>query len=653
MYFYNVLVADQRFRGDGPLTYHSDKELHAGTVVTIPLRNRQTVGVITEKASRPSSRVATKAITATVTSKPLPGHVLQLIKWLTVYYPCSSGQAAHLFMPQFLVLKQKLPLKKPADTSEPVSRTIAAPTLTNEQKQAVEKINSTTQSVLLHGATGSGKTRVYVELINQAIEQNKSTVVLTPEIGLTPQLATTLREQFGKRVVVAHSHLTQTQRRTIWLRTLHADEPIVLVGPRSVLFYPLDAIGLLIVDEAHDSSYKQEQMPHYHAARVAGKLSQLLPAQLVLGSATPSVQDYYLFDKKHLPVIRMSRLAKTNQASKVHTSVINTSKREHFNKSPWLADSLVQHIQKTIQQNQQALLYLNRRGTARLVACSDCGWQHTCPQCDSNLIYHGDTHVLRCHTCGSTEKLLSRCPDCGKDDISYSSAGTKLIVEEVHRLFPNAKIARFDSDSSNDDSLEKRYQDLRNGRYDIAVGTRLVGKGLDLPKLSVLGILRADNALLMPDYLAEEELFQEMYQLLGRIGRGHSGIPAHAFIQTEQPNHPTITSALERDYQSFYKSELAKRRRYFLPPYAHLLVIRAKRASRSVAKNSLLKQKEIIEADFPRSIIQGPAPAFKEYALKKYQWKLLVKAKNRNDLVAIAKKLPTTLHFDIDPVRIL
>ena len=652
MYFYNVLVADQRFRGSKPLTYHADKKITIGTVVTVPLRSRRTVGVVVEETVKPGDQVSTKTVSAIVTQKPLPKHVFQLIEWLATYYPCSSGQAAHMFMPQFLALSQKLPLEPPS-VIKGTAPANTAPTLTEEQQQATAKINSSDGSVLLHGVTGSGKTRVYIDLIHQTIKQQKSCVVLTPEIGLTPQLTTTLREQFGEQVIVTHSHLTQVQRRKIWLQTLYADKPIILVGPRSSLFYPLSTIGLLIVDEAHDSSYKQEQTPHYHATRVAGKLSQIVSAQLVLGSATPSVHDYYLFEKKRLPIIRMRRLAKTNQASSIKSEIIDTSNRENFSKSSWLADKLTQHIRSAIQQNQQALLYLNRRGTARIVACSNCSWQHTCSRCDSNLIYHGDSHILRCHTCGGSEKLLQRCPECNNDDISFRSAGTKFIVEEVQRLFPNAKIARFDSDSPSNESLEKRYQDLRDGRYDIAVGTKLIGKGLDLPKLSVLGILRADNALLMPDYIAEEELFQEIYQLLGRIGRGHSNTPAYAFIQTEQPDHPTIIAALNKSYDSFYNSELQKRQQYFLPPFANLLIIRARRASRTAAKNSLVKQKQFIEKEFPQSIIQGPAPAFKEYALKKYQWKLLVKTKNREDLVSISKNLPATLHYDIDPVRIL
>ncbi len=654
MYFYNILLADHRFRGSGLLTYHSTEEIPIGTVVTVPLRNRQTVGITAEKASRPQSSITTKSISNIVTKKQLPSHLLELIAWLSEYYPSSPGQAAQLCMPQFLALKQKLPLAPPEDQNFSPLPTSIKPELTSEQRVSLNAVRSSTDSVLLHGITGSGKTRVYIELLHQALKNNQSAIVLTPEIGLTPQLATALREQFSDRVVVTHSRMTQVERRKIWLQALYSSESIIIVGPRSSLFYPLCSIGLIIVDEAHDTSYKQEQMPHYHATHVAGRLAQLQKAQLVLGTATPTVVDYSTFQQKQLPIIEMNQLAKTGKAGvAITTYTINASEREHFTQSSWLADELIEQMRNAIVQQQQSLLYLNRRGTARLVACSKCAWQHVCPHCDSNLIYHGDAHLLRCHTCGSSNKPVTACPDCGNNDITYKSAGTKFIVDETQRLLPNARIARFDSDNSSNESLQQRYQELRDGVYDIAVGTRLIGKGLDLPKLSVLGILQADNALLLPDYAAEEELFQEIYQLLGRIGRGHSTAQAHAFIQTSQPGHPVIKAAVERDYQLFYRNELKQRQKYNLPPYAYLLVIHAKRASRTTAKNALLKHKEILEANFSDITIQGPAPAFVEFAFKKYHWRLLIKTKKRSQLIAIAKNLPPNLQFDIDPIRIL
>ncbi len=655
MYYYEVLVADYRYRSNKLLTYSSGEKIALYTAVIVPLKNRPSTGLIMRKVSAPKN-IRLKSIEAVITDKPLPGWIANVVDWLAQYYPSTKSQATQLYLPQQTSSLKKLPLAPPEATEHisPIPKTLK-PALTTEQKEAVKSIKTTdSSSVLLHGTTGSGKTRVYTELIAESLGKGLSALVLTPEIGLTPQLEQTLKNYFGNRVVVSHSRLTSKQRRDIWLKTLYTDEPLVVIGPRSALFYPLQSIGLIVVDEAHDSSYKQEQMPHYQATRVAATMAKHHNCKVILGTATPSIVDYFTFQQKQLPIIRMRSSALTGKPpSQSDIHIITTSQRNNFTKSAWLCDQLMASTKQAIESGQQAIIYLNRRGTSRLIVCADCGWHAVCPDCDSLLVYHDDEHRLRCHSCTYHQPAPLSCADCDSSDISYRSAGTKFIAQELSRLFPQAKIARFDSDSQKVDSLQSQYQALKEGKFDIAVGTKILSKGLDLPKLSTIGILQADNALLLPDFVAEEELFQEIYQLLGRIGRGHNTHPAEAFIQTSQPNHPVIIAAKDQNYDLFYEKELTKRQKYDYPPFVHLLVVTVARATQKSAKQTLTKIVNAIKNKNLNVSIEGPAPALKELSGKQYHWKLVIKSRKRQDLVTIAKDLPATVRYDIDPIRVL
>lgn len=647
MHYYDILLADYRYRGDGFLTYCSESELPERAIVTVPVRQQSALGVVIKKVSQPAG-ISVKPIQRVVLEAPLPAWTLDIMTWLSSYYPSSLGQAGQLLLPRSLL--QHKPAKQTSLPSRDELPKELTPALTKEQAAAVTQIQAADQnSVLLHGVTGSGKTRVYLELIQASLQLGKSVIVLTPEIGLTPQLKNELERHYGNRVLVAHSNITPAKRRAIWLHALQSTEPLIMIGPRSALFYPFKQVGVIVVDEAHDNSYKQEQAPHYSAARVAAKLAQLHHCKLVLGTATPTIVDYFTFSSKHLPIIRMEQQALTNKAADLTAQTIDTSERAQFSRSPWLANTLLDAIKYATDNNEQSLIYLNRRGTARFVSCQQCGWQATCQHCDMNLIYHGDKHVLRCHVCGITQAPPLTCPECSHTEIVFRSAGTKMIVDELQRLFPGARIVRFDSDNPAATSLETLYQELHDGTVDIAVGTQVIGKGLDLPRLAVIGILQADNALLLPDYLSEEELFQGLYQLLGRAGRGHRH--GQAFIQTQQPDHPVVRAAINKDYAGFYQAELHKRQKYGFPPFYHLLRIYAERANRKSAQAALEKQKEAVQHAYNNVTVLGPAPAFQERTQGKYRWQIILKTKQRSTLVTIAKQLPPNYRHDIDPTR--
>jgi|AntRauTorcE11897_2_1112592.scaffolds.fasta_scaffold00541_12 primosomal protein N' (replication factor Y) len=652
MYYYDILVADISYKGVALLTYSCVQLLEPRQLVGLRLRNKLTTGIVIAKTTKPDG-IKVKPLERVITQEQLPTWYIPLIEWMSNYYPASRSEVANTAIPSSL--RTYKPTDKKAQALQPTTLNKLPkhidPPLTPLQKTAIQSIREARQgSVLLHGVTGSGKTRIYIELIQETLSSGKSAFVLTPEISLTPQLQKNIEEYFGNRVFVTHSGLSSAKRRDIWLRILKQTEPIIVIGPRSALFAPVLNIGLIIIDEAHDLSYKQDQIPHYHTSRVAATLARQTKAKLILGTATPSVVDYFTFSSKNLPIITLDKQA-IEQTHSTSKQIIRLDERSLFSASSWISDPVLAAIKAAMQRGEQSLIYLNRRGTARLVVCQACDWQATCPVCDMNYVYHGDSHSLRCHSCGTNRKAYTSCPECSSNDIILRSAGTKMIQEELGRLLPDARIARFDTDNNPEESMQHMYKQLHEGTVDVAIGTQTIGKGLDLPKLCVVAILQADSSLALPDYVAEEELFQHIHQLIGRIGRGHRA--GQAYIQTRQPDHPVIASAISGDYKEFYEAELKKRRQHLFPPYAHLLKVQVDYSNRDGSRKLLEEIKNTTLQKHPNVSILGPAPAYKEKVGTSYRWQLIIKAKQRETLVDIARHLPQKCRFDIDPSRML
>ena len=645
MYYYFVWVRSSRYHGSEPLTYASPTRLATGVIVQVELQKELVLGVVTGPTSQP--RFQTKPVVRAFDLPPLPTHLLKLARWLQAYYPAPLGVLTQQLVPAHFSEKQ---LDAPAPSNYPAPNTTALPPLTPEQKNALGAMQ-THDTYLLHGITGSGKTRLYIELAMQAVKAGRSAIVLTPEISLTTQLAGSFRQVFGDRVIVLHSQQAPAERQQAWLACLRATEPVVVIGPRSALFSPVQKPGLLILDEAHEAAYKQEQAPQYQTGRVAATLAQLTPATLVLGSATPSVSDYYLAEQKGKPIIKLTRLAQTDPH--LATEIVLVDRKDHslFSRSPYLSLPLVTAIEGALARGEQTLLYLNRRGTARLVMCENCGWQAACPHCDIPLTYHGDTHQLRCHSCSHHQPTPASCPECGHASVLFKTAGTKAIVEEAQRLFPEARIARFDTDNLKAERFEQHYDAVRRGDVDILVGTQLLAKGLDLPRLSTLGVLLADTSLYLPDFSAQERTFQLISQVLGRIGRGH--VAGRAIIQTYHPDHPILRAAIDSDYAGFYAAELASRRQFLFPPFCYLLKVSVRRATIAAAEAAALKLKSDIEHSPARVRVEGPAPCFYERFQNKYQWQLVIKAKNRAELLKVITALPANCSYDLDPLDLL
>jgi primosomal protein N' (replication factor Y) len=645
MFYYLVWVRSNRYHGQEALTYSSSANLPAGSIVKVELQKQLVLGVITGATGQP--RFKTKEISEVLDLPSLPPHLLKLAAWLQAYYPAPLGIITQQLIPANFTKPQ---LEKTAAQKYEAPDLGALPPLTAEQQVALEAMEPR-DSYVLHGVTGSGKTRLYIELAARAIETGKAAVILTPEISLTTQLANNFRRVFGDRVLVMHSQQTPAERNRAWLAALRATEPVIVIGPRSALFAPLAKLGLIVLDEAHEAAYKQEQAPQYQTGRVAAYLARLARASLVLGSATPSVSDYYLAKQKNKPIIELKELAQASDHPA--TEVVLVDRKEHnlFGRSPYLSQPLIAAVEAALTRSEQSLLYLNRRGTARLVMCENCGWQALCPHCDLPLTYHGDRHELRCHSCDYHGPAPTSCPECGHAEIVFKTAGTKAIVDEVQRLFPNARLKRFDTDNAKADRFEAQYEDVRDGKVDILIGTQLLAKGLDLPKLSTLGILLADTSLYLPDFSAQERTFELISQVLGRVGRGH--LAGKAVIQTYHPDHPVLQQAVDNDYPAFYATEIAARQQFMFPPFCYLLKITVRRATIKSTEEAALKLKTDIETGGYRVRVEGPAPSFYERLQNKFQWQLVVKARDRGELLRLIPELPANCSYDLDPLDLL
>jgi primosomal protein N' (replication factor Y) len=649
MYCYEIWVKSPQYHGKSPLTYTSVTKLLPGTVVRIDLRKRPVMGIVRREAPAPKG-VAMKPIDEILFNGDytLPPESLKLLHWILLYYPAPSGTVAQLFLPSSW---PKLTISTVEDASS--QSLLKLPKLTAEQSYVLKTIKARQGSFLLHGETGSGKTRVYIELIREVLKNNKSSLVLVPEIGLVPHLQAEIKQVFSNTSIkVFHSGLTPNQRKLTWSEILTSEQPLIVIGPRSALFAPLKNIGLVIVDECHDDGYKQDSTPYYHGLRVASKLAQLHSANLIFGSATPSINDTYIANEKQIPILRMEKTAKLKSGNETKTIIINKLDKSEFTRSKILSTSLINEIQSQLKQNQQTLLFLNRRGSAKVVNCDNCGWRAMCPNCDLPLTFHEDVFTVRCHTCGFTDKAPLHCSDCNNPEIIFYGPGTKSVEKEVSKLFPDAKIARFDGDNLTSERLDKNLSKIHSGEIDIIIGTQILVKGFDIPRLGLTGIIDADSSLSFPDYATEEKTYQLITQAIGRVGRGH--VPGVIVLQSFQPDSKLLKQAINKDWGSYYSDQLKQRKIHNFPPYTFLLKLECSRKRRESASKAAEKLKSTLLTKYTSKItILGPTPAFKEKRSTEFVWQLIIKSPRRSVLLDIINNLPSGWHHDIDPTHLL
>ena len=434
---------------------------------------------------------------------------------------------------------------------------------------------ASSRPVLLHGVTGSGKTEIYLQAIAKLLEQGKGAIVLVPEIALTPQTVRRFAGRFGDQVAVLHSALSDGERYDEWHR-IRTGEARVVVGPRSAIFAPVANLGLIVVDEEHDPSYKQDETPRYHARDVAVMRARFEGARIVLGSATPSLESWLNAQQKKYELASVPARVAGRSLPEVH--LVNMQQElERMGHVPIYSSLLLEAVRSRLDRGEQTILFLNRRGYARVLDCPECGWVAECPECAVPYTYHRADECLRCHVCGGWARLPADCPVCHAKELSYGGVGTQRAEAALKACFPRAKILRMDADStsrkfSHDDILSS----FRAGKADVLLGTQMIAKGLDFPNVTLVGVLNADTSLNRPDPRASERTYQLLAQVSGRAGRAEK--PGEVYIQTFQPDAAAIAAAAKGDYAAFAAGELEDRRTAYFPPYCRLstLVFRSK-----------------------------------------------------------------------------
>jgi primosomal protein N' (replication factor Y) len=443
--------------------------------------------------------------------------------------------------------------------------------LTDEQKKAIETIESDTsgKTYVLHGVTGSGKTEIYMDLAKKVVALGKQVIILVPEIALTGQIVRRFIRRFGNDIVIMHSQLSKGERRNNWLRMVNKESHIC-IGARSAVFTAVADLGLVIVDEAHDSSYKQDETPRYHAVNVARKRAAYYGCPVILGSATPSLESYYKARQGEYVLIELKKRVEDKPLPSVEV-VDMREELAHGNKSV-LSDSLTELLETTLQENHQAIILLNRRGFSTFIMCRKCGYVIKCKTCDVAMVYHKGQNNLRCHYCDAEAPVPEICPECGSKYIKFFGTGTEKVEEQLKRQFPQARIVRLDQDTTaHKSSGDHIIEAFRRHEYDILLGTQMVAKGHDFPEVSAVGILSADSLLNLPVYWAGERTFQLLTQAAGRSGRG--SIPGKVVMQTYAPEHYVIICSQNQDYQAFYEKEITYRKELLYPPFHQLIKI--------------------------------------------------------------------------------
>lgn len=451
--------------------------------------------------------------------------------------------------------------------------------LTTEQQyvygRIVRKLDERRRGVfLLHGVTGSGKTEIYLQTIQRCMEQERQAIVLVPEISLTPQMVERFKSRFGDLVAVMHSRLSDGERYDEW-RKIHEGRASVVVGARSAVFAPFHSLGLIIMDEEHESSYKQEETPKYHARDVAIRRAAQAGAVVVLGSATPSLESYHAarsqaHDEFAPELLEMPSRALGNRLPEV--KVVDMREELKEGNRSMFSRMLHQAVSDRLERGEQTVLLLNRRGYSTFVMCRSCGYVAGCPECDISLTYHQKSNNLRCHYCGYATQTPEVCPDCGSEHIRYFGTGTQRVEEELAKLFPGIRVIRMDVDTTTEKgSHEKLLKQFRDKKGDVLLGTQMVAKGLDFPDVTLVGVITADSALNLPDFRAAEKTFQLLTQVAGRAGRHQ--LPGEVVIQSYTPDHYSIIHASGHDYLSFVKDELKHRKALHYPPYCRLILI--------------------------------------------------------------------------------
>jgi primosomal protein N' (replication factor Y) len=645
---------------DQSFTYQIDEKNEAccGKRAMVPFGKRDLLGyIIGERGTLPDSVKNVKRIRRIVDSEPLfdIGDI-DIARWMAEYYLCSTGQAIAAMIPS----GRKINHPALPDSGEEIEPSLS---ISDEQASALSAITAKTenkeqkhaQMFYLYGITGSGKTEVFLRVAQKVINDGKSVIYLVPEISLTYQTAKMIASRFGSSAAVLHSGMSPSVRLTEWMRIRRGQAPIV-VGPRSAVFAPVPNLGLIIIDEEHDGSYKSGNTPRYHARQVALRRCSQEKARLVMGSATPSAEAWKLMSEGSITRLNLSRRLSGGRMPEIKP--VNFAKTESC-----LTRELKDEIRLTGEMGRQTILFLNRRGFAHFYQCPKCLWEQTCKRCSVSLTWHKSKGRCYCHYCGYSEEPFSTCPNCGCVEAGYRGFGTEMIEDEVKRTFPDLRIRRVDADTiGKKGGLEDTLTQFKAGLIDILLGTQMVAKGLNFPGVRLVGVVFADTGLHIPDFRAAERTFSLIVQVAGRAGRFLQD--SKVIVQTLRLEDPVIKRSCSLDVDGFYKSELDMRKELNFPPYSRLIrfTIRAKDAKRadaainrlaSFAKHLIPKDADLLgPAECPIGVING-----------NFRKQLILRACTMGALHAAArelisrydkgKDLKTYLEVDVDPVSML
>lgn len=646
-----------------PKKAEKENKPEIGKRAEIMFGNRKTTGFITavyddfpETCAVPPEKV--RPVKKVLDTEPLFGpELIETARWIARYYLCTFGEAVFAMIPSGRRETSAGGFAFEAELADEIKRN----ELSQEQQTAVDEILSSSgksgQFHYLYGPTGSGKTEVFLSVAEKVLQQGKGVIYLVPEIGLTSQVSQDIVNRFGDTAAILHSGLTPSRRLNEWHRIQNRQARVV-VGARSAVFAPVPDLGLIIIDEEHDGSYKSGTTPRYHARQVAMHRAVTENFPLVMGSATPSVEAWHGMSKGTIKAHTLSvRLA---GGAMPHINTINLNLFKNAD-GGCISRPLEDEINKTLEQKKQAILFLNRRGFTHYFTCRTCSNEITCKNCSVPMTYHKGENRLKCHYCGWSIQPPQSCPKCGSLDIGTSGFGTEFIEAETKAKFPQAKILRLDTDViTKKEELVEKLEQFRNGEYDILLGTQMVAKGLNFPRLQLVGVILADTGLHMPDFRAGERTFSLITQVAGRAGRYFPD--GKVYVQTYNPYQEPIAFAVSGRTRDFYNNELQTREILDFPPFCRMVRLVFRSADQNLAYQACAQAAEILNQNLQKGIlILGPAECPVNKISQNYRFQILMKASSIIPLQALAKNLQTNyrlnpnvyVEYDVDPVNLL
>ncbi len=631
--------------------------------VTVPFGTREEVQgfVVGLREEKPAELEEVRQILEVLDPEPLiRDDIFELCRWIADYYMAPLGEVLKSALPPAITTKHL----EQFEGSPPKPHLVGSvPTLTPAQESAFAEITEGEgfNTILLHGVTGSGKTEIYMRSVDYYQRRGKTALVLVPEIGLTPQLRERFAERFGSRLALLHSGLTRKQRIDEWLR-IYKGLASIVIGTRSALFAPLENLGIIVVDEEHEGSYKQDEMPRYNARDCAVMRAKMAGAVTVLGSATPSMESFRNAETQRYVYAQLPDRVEERPLPSVE--IVNM--RDEYadqGKQVVLSERLVDAIEDRLGRREQTIILLNRRGFSMFLLCRHCNYSFHCRDCSVSMTYHRSINRLLCHYCGLTRKPETTCPECQSEYVQYVGEGTEQLEALLKERYESARIGRVDRDTMrNLGDYDRILKDFRAGELDILVGTQMVAKGHDFPKVTLVGVISADAALSLPDFRAAERTFQLLTQVAGRSGRGD--VPGQVIIQSYFPDHYTFQLASTQRFEQFYRREIQFRRSMFYPPYTVLAGVMVLERSRERAASLARDIGDFLDSVRTRSVrILGPAAAPLEKINRTYRHQLLIKSASREPLHRLLGQLqsyvtenkisPTRVIVDVDPISLL